>query len=269
MKTAKDKLEERLRKLQQDHARYSKDPNRYIFEIAHTVDRIARLLSRVRNRRKREDLERWVEEERHKGNERVLALRERFGKELARRLREVGLTLTGHSPRLRVPPFTLVVNFGTGTARVLYGPEILKRSVRLDPERVVRALLRSKNDLESPSFDPEALLKLLREAHTRALGQTAEVPNSRARIVDVLDQMRSLSSKAPEGPLRDRLKDYDRARFAFDLHRLLRSGIPTRGLRLVVATLDQTESPKDFLWVQTRPSGEGTAFSSIEFVEDS
>ena len=269
MKTAKDKLEDRLLELQDTHARYSEDPNRHIFEIANTVERIARLLLKVRNRRKREELERWVEVERQKGAERVLALRERFGKELALHLREIGLTVTGHYPRLRVPPFTLMVNFRNGTTRVLYGPEILKRSVRLDSERVVRALLKSKKDLEGPSFDPEAFLILLKEAHGLALDQTAGLPRSRARIVDILDQMKSLSSKAPKGPFRDRLEHYDRARFAYDLHRLLRSGIPPRGLRLVVATLDQTESPKDFLWVQTRTSGEGTAFSCIEFGEDS
>jgi hypothetical protein len=69
----------------------------------------------------------------------------------------------------------------------------------------------------------------------------------------------------PEGPFRDRLEHHNRARFAYDLHRLFQSGIPLQGLKLVVATLDQTQNRKDFLWVQTRPSGEGTAFSFIEF----
>jgi hypothetical protein len=236
-----------LEGLRQAYERLSAHPEKNLFSLARTLRRIR---SRVEEERpkKRSELVTWLETEERRQEDRLAEFRRTFGPRLSRLLEAHGLKVQGHAPRLRVPPFQLEMNVRGGTARLLYGPELLRRGLGLNPKRLADSIQGLREDLERGGLDPGTL----RRAVHLAIDEAGT--GGRARIVDVLDRIRETSQS----------QEYGRPQFAFDLHRLLRAS-PGQGtgIRLIVATFDQTRRKRDHLWVQTKESGEGTRFAYI------
>jgi hypothetical protein len=219
--------------------------------------------------KERELLTEWLNDHRGKLQASEQEIKERFGVELEKSLRDMGVVLSGHYPELRAGLFTIVLNFDKKQATIWYGPkqELLHRC-RSSVADVASSLERVRKGIGS-SLEPEALLGKIEHAY-RAM---AREEGYRAPIIEVLAELAILLQGPSflENPVRENYRSYGRADFSYDLFRATHSGdavLLGKRVSLTVATFQLTKNRRNFLWVPTDRDGTGTMYSHLEVKEE-
>lgn len=190
-------------------------------------------------------------------------LKARFGQELEKEMKSIGLKLEGHYPELKAGLFTIEPDFLNYKVVIWYGPKQERLgTVSLSPSKVAQKIREIRSSLGS-KLDKEEFLKKLREAYTRASKGKKDVP------VPILYVMKELAFllQPPAfhiDPRKENYKSYGRADFSYDLFRLS----DVHNIKLVTATRAFTKSRAKFLWIPRNESGEGATYSHLTFRED-
>lgn len=192
-----------------------------------------------------------------------------LGAELERRLVEKGWRISGNLPELRVGILSLEFLLTQGQVRIWYGPRIeLLDRVELTTEALADSVIKTCENLENAGFkEEEPFLKLLFEAYDDLIKREGLEMGSNVPIILWLGQIawRKQERNFLSDPRREYFKSYGRTQFSYDLSRLIQREYGPYGLRLVVASREQTKKKEDNLWVPTDSRGNGTHFSAVSF----
>ncbi len=194
--------------------------------------------------------------------------RQRFGLELERLLSGHGWKLQGHMPDLKVLFYTLEVDDAKDQVRIWFGPkqELLARS-RLSPEEATKRLVQVNKEIAERSFDEQRFIRNLHSAYEMVLARRDLRQGDRAPITEVLCHLSFLlqDRRFQTDPRRDYYQGYSRAQFAYDLFRLKQRKFLDMELALGTATRAYTGNRRDFLWVPSDQSGNGTVYAHVLF----
>jgi len=186
-------------------------------------------------------------------------------------LQSDGINVSGNLPRLRAGVFTLEFEFGKrGCCTVWFGPMKYKlASCPMEAEAIAGQVRDLQGDLFEADWDEGAFLAdvevACRVCSIRlGLQQGDRVPLSMvlSEVAFMLQDRRFLSD-----PKREFYKSFGRVEFAARLSRLKSWRLGDRELRLDVATMEQTRSPSDHLWVPHGQGMDGVNYSTARIVE--
>lgn len=193
-------------------------------------------------------------------------IKNRFGIELEQEFKKIGLLVAGQYPELKAGLFTIELFFDKGLVTLWYGPKQERLAqCRLLSHEIASNVEKFRQQVGS-HLDNEAFLKKLRDAYFRADDTKHGEP---LPITDVLAEVAFLlqSQQFWSDPRQDNYKGYSRADFSYDLF-LARQSL-NKNLHLTVATRANTRRRQDFLWIPDDESGKGTAYSHLQFKENS
>ena len=176
-----------------------------------------------------------------------------FGKNLEEELEQLGLTLSGHYPLLKVSFYTIETDFEERKVTLWYGPQQEKLGeCGTVASEVVAMLTKWQDEIERP-VDDKTFLQTLYGVATTFATRTGDP----VAIDDVLSEY--VSRKIY------RTKKDARILFVHSLFRLKEREIDDLQLSLIVATRAYTRRRKDFIWVPTDERGGGMYISHIKF----
>ena len=251
------------------------DLNRNAFVLETRIDRLNNTLNKLK------DVQELIESAGGWGArllEEARQAQERFkntiAAELADLLRPHGIEITGNFPELKCGILTLLFSFEKGgTVKIYYGPKIsLLKKVRVESGKIAKAVISLVKELNASPIDDEQFIKELYESYTRGLargegrkdegGQPSAVP-----IGAVMQEMAFLRQKPSFriDPKKENFASYGRVKFSYDLARLKIKRFEEKGLRLVVASMEQTKKEETSLWVPNIPHGDGTHYAFVVF----
>ncbi len=210
----------------------------------------------------------WVPNFRQQIQRAIGQTRQRFGLELERLLAERKWKLQGHMPDLKVSFYTLEVDEAKAEVQIWFGPkqERLARA-RLSPQEVAKRLAQVHKEIAERPLDEQQFIKNLHSAYEMVLTRRDLRPGDRAPIVEVLAHLSLLlqDRKFQVDPRREHFRGYSRAHFAYDLYRLSQRRLLDKELVLGTATRAYTGTRRDFIWVPSDLSGNGTVYAHVLF----
>jgi hypothetical protein len=147
-----------------------------------------------------------------------------FAEDLSTCFKDREVTLTGHAPDMSAGPLVIRLDISHDKAALLYGGEIVRDRLPLVPEQIFRHWTQARDALDKKSSLPEGMIKELRVAYEDVLKLSGHPFGRRARLSDVHFQMfvRRQSAQLRQDPRKNRVKDYPRYQFTYDLGRLIR-----------------------------------------------
>jgi len=176
-----------------------------------------------------------------------------FGKNLEKELEQLGLTLGGHYPLLKVSLYTIETDFDGGKATLWYGPQQEKLGGCGTVASEVVAMLKTWQDEIKRPIDDELFLQTLYGVYTTFAAKIGDP----VAIDDILSEYASRKIY--------KTKKDARIHVSYDLFRLKKREIDDLQLSLIVATRAYTRRRKDFIWVPTDERGGGTYISHVKF----
>lgn len=184
-----------------------------------------------------------------------------YMKGLGDALKQLNLNLSGQYPNLYAGLFTFRPNFQKGTIKIFWCTEEIGET-KLLPSQVLKTLKNFMKSLDTPFVAKDFYMKL-KEAYNQVLKTEGNLLERRAPIVGVLQKLVLMQQGKAfwANPTRRNFKEYSRVQFAYDLYRLRRSSFGS-GVRLVVATFDQTRDPTKAIFVPDSPE-HGTRYAYI------
>ncbi len=191
-------------------------------------------------------------------------LQRRFGVDLEKSLRELGLKLSGQYPKLHAGLFTFEVDFEKGGCKIWYGPQQeLLAQVSLNAEAVASRTRKLQENLGS-QLEVDQLMRVLAHSYRFASLDAGTAPIAIPVLLPYVALLVQ-SESFRRNPIKEKYKSYGRADFSYDLFRM-RSA--TGGVRLSTATRQQTRRRDDFLWIPDNMNGDGTYYSTFEIKEN-
>jgi len=189
-------------------------------------------------------------------------IRSKFGSDLDKAIKPLGLPLSGNYPTLKANLYTFKLDFEAHQTTIWFGPEQEKLSeCRLRASDVVKSLKQDIKNLGA-DFDEKSFTSRLKQAYHRVADNSSKaIP-----ITSVLPELAFLLQKASfyQNPLQDNYRSYGRADFSYDLFRFGKFSL-SQGMQLTVAVKQYTRRRQDFLWIPSNQRGEGTLYSHIQF----
>lgn len=186
-----------------------------------------------------------------------------FGSELEKELKTRGFELRGQLPTLYANYYTIKVDFQTGKAIILFGPETIRPGVALKPQILANVIQEIDKELKKEPMPPAQLLAQLYEAWKK-------IGEAKAPIIRVLKELVFLIQ--PEkffiNPARSNFIEYTRTKFGYDLYRLETLQIREvngQRLSLITATFDATSHKRDYIWVPINERGDGINYAYLTF----
>lgn len=155
-------------------------------------------------------------------------LRKSVGRELKEACAAAGLELTVVSREdpveVRIPPLAVVLDFAKGQAELRFA-RLPLATCSAQAGAIVLAHRATLAELES-DFEPKSFFEHCWAAYSAACAVLGKKRGERIEIVDFLPHLalRLQSKKFQVEPLRANWRDYPRARFAYDVHRLRKAG---------------------------------------------
>lgn len=176
-----------------------------------------------------------------------------FGKNLEKELEQMGLTLGGHYPLLKVSFYAIETDFEERKATLWYGPQQEKLGECGTVASEVVAMLKTWHDEIERPIDDELFLQTLYDVYTMFAARTGDP----VAIDDILSEYASRKTY--------KTKKDARIHFSYDLFRLKKREIDNLQLSLTIATRAYTRRRKDFIWSPTDERGGGMYISHIKF----
>lgn len=189
----------------------------------------------------------------------------RFGDDLAAYFEDRGVPLKGAAPRLEAPPLSLRLDGAADRVDLLYAGEPLKEKLPMAPDRVFREREAALTRLRRAQTDPGELADRLLDAYKAVPKDKA----GRARLPQLHFQLfiDGQTGPAKASLARNKIKEYPRVQFAWDLAQLL--GAPhflvrgARTLELVAASPSSAASRSTSVLVVTA-DGSATSFGALK-----
>jgi hypothetical protein len=149
-----------------------------------------------------------------------------FAEDLHRWFLEREVTLSGHVPDMVAGALTIRIDVRRDQAALLYADEVVTDRVPLSPDRVFKAWRAACDRLERDSTPPRDLLADLQKAYREVLAVERLGEGRRVRLPDVHFRLfvQRQTPQVRQDPRKNRLKEYPRYQFAYDLGRLVRDG---------------------------------------------
>ncbi|MBI4703451.1 MAG: hypothetical protein HY744_20260 [Deltaproteobacteria bacterium] len=202
--------------------------------------------------------------------ERLAQLRVAFGRQLTEAACAAGLACERVSAaplEFALPPLTATVDLERARATLCYA-RLPLGEVPARPERILAAQQKHVKALQS-GWAPETFFDALREAYAAVLKKEGRPEGERVVLVDLLAPLAfaAQSRKFWADPVAENFRPYGRARLAWDLACLRRSGLLQRvgwRLSLGVATGESTRRKQDVLYVE-ECAGHGQYYLSAWF----
>lgn len=198
-----------------------------------------------------------------------------FGKELDRMLKEKGINLRGQYPTLYIGIYKLEIDFSKGSAKIFFGPELLKSGVILNPSKIISTIDSLEIELKDRKIDYTDFSKKLYEAFVRASKlymSESSTGEQKVTITAVFNEL-TLALQSPafrRNPTKENFRGYNRWLFGYDLYKLKelkRNVINNKEWGLIIATMEAAKKEEHYLWVPANMAGEGNRYSYIFFRE--
>ena len=190
--------------------------------------------------------------------------------QVAERLGEAAMEVTGNLPHLRAGAFTLEFDFADkGLCTVWFGPGKQKLlTCPLEPEAIAEKVLLAQDDLFHGDWDDEAFLADLESAYRVSLARLGLVEGESVPLTSLLAEVafQRQDGRFFSDPRRELYSSFGRVEFAVALSRLANWQVGDRELRLDVATLAQTRRSQSHIWVPRGRGVEGVNYASARFV---
>jgi hypothetical protein len=193
-----------------------------------------------------------------------------FGSALRDAMAEIGVEVTGTTPRFEAGRYEIVADFVTRKATINYGKLELAKKVPLSLDAIIKAYQREVKNIEGRSEDGQGWMRQLYEAWEMAILKRGK-STRRASIVDCYYEMVLLRQNRTfnNDPSKRSFADYSRAQFTYDLvefawqQRLSHEGFYAQ---LHTATQSQSDSPSKSMWVvDGNGPHDGRYVSDLEF----
>lgn len=192
-------------------------------------------------------------------------IKQKFGTELDKELKKIGISLAGQYPDLRAGLFTIETDFDKQIAHIWFGPKKEKLTqCKLLPSEIAKTIEEIRKNLGS-NLEEKILFDKLNKAYMEISGgkKGVDVP-----IIEILPKLAFLlqNSKFLNDPRKDNFRGYSRADFSYDLYRLKNYKFENLfgiKIHLKVATRAHTTQKSQFLWIPDNEKGDGTNYSHI------
>jgi len=181
-------------------------------------------------------------------------------------LRAKSVKLGGNLPILEASFFKL--EFRQRDVRVWFGPQ--REPIGTRPKSAVAVanfIEQLLAQLNFEPFDDEHFVEQLYQAYRAVLAATSAESATQARIDEVHRQL-IVARQEPTFTQHQRLREYTRMQFGYDLYRLKQRKHRGKELQLVTASRSQTIQHRDSLWVPSDEIGKGYLYSHLIFREE-
>lgn len=193
-----------------------------------------------------------------------------FGVALRHALEAQGLAVAGTPPRFEIGRFDIAADFGSRSASISYGKNVVAPKVSLSVEAVITAYQREAKAIMGRNEEGTRWIELF---HTAWENAQRKRPNAagRANIVDCFYELSLLrQSKAFRiAPSKHSFSDYSRAQFAHDFYLFAQQQrLSHEGLHIAAhpAAKSQAESAEKSIYiVQGRGPHDGQYIGDVEF----
>jgi hypothetical protein len=192
-------------------------------------------------------------------------LAQSFASDLDQLLRTKNVKLGGNLPMLEASFFKLEVR--QEDVRLWFGPQRESiGTVRKSAEAVAAYIEQLLARLTSNPFDDEHFVEQVYQAYCSVLAVDA-ASAAQARI-DAVHRQLIVARQDPLFTQNQRLREYTRMQFGYDLYRLKQRKRKGKELQLVTAPRSQTVKHLDSLWVPLDDTGKGFLYSHVTFKEE-
>ncbi|RJQ53458.1 MAG: hypothetical protein C4530_18015 [Desulfobacteraceae bacterium] len=193
-----------------------------------------------------------------------------FGRMLHEKAESQGLAckmITSEPMEFSLPPFTVSVNLDQNMAQINYARLALEE-LPAKPDQIPAACLKNLKMLEK-GWSSEQFFDALCGAYRIQIFEEKSRPGERLVLTDLIPYvaLSFQSEKFRSDPVAGNYSPYGRARMAYDLSRLRRSGLLQRNgwrVNLGAATGSSTQNKKGVLYVEENP-GQGQYYLTIWF----
>jgi hypothetical protein len=211
-------------------------------------------------------LECWAESLSKMLDDEEARLARSFASDLDQLLRSKNVTLGGNLPMLEASFFKLEVR--QQDVRVWFGPQ--REAIGTVPKSAVAVATYIEQllaRLTSEPFDDEHFMEQVYQAYRAVLAGTNAKSADPTRI-DAVHRQLIVARQDPEFTQNQKLREYTRMQFGYDLYRLKQRKRRGKELQLVTAPRSQTVKHLDSLWVPSDETGKGFLYSHLTFREE-
>jgi hypothetical protein len=189
-----------------------------------------------------------------------------FASDLDQLLRAKNVKLGGNLPMLEASFFKLEVR--QQDVRVWFGPQrestgTVPKSAAAVATYIEQLLAR----LTSEPFDDERFVEQIYQAY-RAVLAAADAESAAQARIDAVHRQLIVARQGSAFTQNQRLREYTRMQFGYDLYRLKQRKHRGKELQLVTASKSQTIKYLDSLWVPSDEAGRGFLYSHLTFREE-
>jgi hypothetical protein len=208
----------------------------------------------------------WVESLSRTLDDEEARLARSFASDLDQLLRANNITLGGNLPMLEASFFKLEVK--QQDVRVWFGPhrEAIG-TVRKSAADVATYIEQRLAQLTAEPFDDEHFVEQVYQAY-RAVLAGANADSADLTRIDAVHRQLIVARQDPEFTQNQKLREYTRMQFGYDLYRLKKRKRSGKELQLVTASRSQTVKHLDSLWVPSDEAGKGFLYSHLTFREE-
>ena len=189
-----------------------------------------------------------------------------FASDLDQLLRAKHIKLGGNLPMLEAPFFKLEVR--QQDVRVWFGPQ--REAIGTVPKSaadVATYIEQRLAQLTAEPFDDEHFVEQVYQAY-RAVLAGANTTSADPTRIDAVHRQLIVARQDPEFTQNQKLREYTRMQFGYDLYRLKKRKRSGKELQLVTASRSQTVKHLDSLWVPSDEAGKGFLYSHLTFREE-
>jgi len=208
----------------------------------------------------------WVESLSRTLDDEEARLARSFASDLDQLLRAKNIPLGGNLPMLEASFFKLEVR--QQDVLVWFGPQ--RESIGTVPKSAVAVATYIEQllaRLTSEPYDDEHFMKQVYQAY-RAVLAGANATSADPTRIDAVHRQLIVARQDPEFTQNQKLREYTRMQFGYDLYRLKKRKWSGKELHLVTAPRSQTVKHLDSLWVPSDEAGKGFLYSHLTFTEE-
>ena len=260
-------------KLLKDYQKIRAEPIDNVYLLEKKIRMIEKSFPENPGEELRNNLQRWVAEEK----QHIIGFKDefriRFGQELSALFQRTGKKIRGQYPVIRIGFYSLKVDFQFGIVAMYYGPEVekIKANILLQPEIVFKTVQDFEKELRGYETTAAAIYEILHNAYKRTLVLKNLVYGDKIPIMELLSDFVLLrqSKKFYADPRKKHFQECSRITLSYLMYFLKRSDTYQNNMRFHVATFDATVDKKNALWIPDNEEGEGTHYSHISFIKKS
>lgn len=238
-----------------------------LLDISKIINSIDSDTSSLSNDKIRELINNWSNNEKKGVESKINELQSNFAMTLYNHLKDLGIKLEGHMPKLKAGFYTLEVNLLKNECNILFGQDKEKiTTIKIDPQAISKYIQNHQENLEKNYGNSDIFVHQLEKAYSNVV-KKSDALNAQAPIIELMLELSMLkqSNQFKSNPKKLSYKNYGRIQFGYDLFRLNQDRPEGCNIKLSTATRDQARSRSKYLWIPKNKRGEGSIFSHLEF----